>query len=217
MKAIVISNFEDDKYSLSNDYIRLLEANNILPIVINNLNLINIEQYVSMCDIVILTGGGDSDPSLYNETINNNISLDIVPIKRDIFEIKIIKEAIRQKKYILGICRGMQVINIALGGTLFQHIDNHFKVNHNIRIRDNSLLFNHFNKKQIHVNSIHHQAIKTLGKNLKATAVSKEDNYIEAIESFDKKILGLQWHIERIPNQFPLIQSFLKNIEDLSE
>ncbi len=211
MKAIVVSNFENDKYSLRNDYIRLLEYNNILPITINNLNLFNIEEYVKMCDIVVLTGGGDTNPYIYNEKILNNDTLDMVPMKRDIFEIKMVKEAIKQNKKILGICRGMQLINVALGGTLFQDVNNHLKTTHKVRIRDNSIIFKHFNKKEIEVNSIHHQAIKTLGKNLKATVVSKEDNFIEAIESFDKNILGLQWHIERLPKQYSLIESFINN------
>ncbi len=214
MKAIVLSNFENDKYSLSNNYIRFLEYNNILPIVINNLNLFNIEQYVKMCDLVILTGGGDTNPYLYKEKILNENTIDIVPIKRDIFEIKIVKEAIKQGKMVLGICRGMQLINVALGGTLHQNINNHLETEHLVRIRDNSMLFNHFNEKVITVNSIHHQAIKTLGKNLKATAVSNEDNFIEAIESFDKKILGLQWHIERLPKQYTLLESFMTTLQN---
>ncbi len=211
MKAIVLSNFENDKYSLSNNYIRFLEYNNILPIVINNLNLFNIQQYVKMCDIVVLTGGGDTNPYLYKEKILNENTVDIVPLRRDIFEIKIVREAMKQGKMIIGICRGMQVINVALGGTLHQNINNHLNTEHLVRIRDNSILFKHFNEKELTVNSIHHQAIKTLGKNLKVTAVSQEDNFIEAIESFDEKILGLQWHVERLPKQYTLLESFLKN------
>ncbi len=210
MKAIVISNFEDDKFSLSNNYIRLLEANNIIPIVVNNFNLFNIEKYVSMCDIIILSGGGDIDPVFFGEKSTEDKKLDIVPRKRDIFEIKIIREAIKQKKYILGICRGMQIINIALGGTMYQDIDNHMNKNHYVKIREKSILSSYFNSKNIYVNSIHHQAVKDIGNNLKVIAVSKEDNYIEAIESFDKKILGLQWHIERIPEQYPLLKKFLE-------
>ncbi|MFV0520186.1 MAG: gamma-glutamyl-gamma-aminobutyrate hydrolase family protein [Lachnospirales bacterium] len=211
MKALIVSNFTDDKYSLSNDYIRMLEANNIFSITSTNLNLLHIEEYVSMCDLIVITGGGDIDPILYHETIDENAkkNTDLVPIKRDLFEIRIVKEGIKQNKKILGICRGMQVINIALNGTLYQDIENHLNTTHDIKIRTDSILSKNFLDTYITVNSVHHQVIKTLGTNLIASAVSKDDNYIEAIESIDKNILGVQWHMERIKEHYSILNSFL--------
>ncbi len=209
MKALVITNYTDDKFSLSQDYVRMLEANNILPITVTNLNLLHIEEYVSMCDIILITGGGDIDPSFYLEELEESAkeSTEIVPVKRDIFEIRLVKEAIKQKKKILGICRGMQVINVALGGTLYQNMENHMKTNHIIKIREKSTLSSFFESKHIEVNSVHHQAVKTLGEGLIATAVSKGDNFIEAIEGTN--ILGVQWHMERLKNNYGLVTTFL--------
>ncbi len=211
MKALVVTNYTDGKFSISQDYIRMLESNNILPITVTNLNLLHIEEYVSMCDLILITGGGDIDPTFYLEELEESAkeSTDLVPIKRDIFEIRLIKESIKQKKKILGICRGMQVINVALGGSLYQHMENHQNTTHTLRIREKSVLSTFFASKQIKVNSIHHQAVKSLGVGLVATAVSKDDNYIEAIEGTN--ILGVQWHMERLKDNYGLVTTFLNN------
>ncbi|MFV0440768.1 MAG: gamma-glutamyl-gamma-aminobutyrate hydrolase family protein [Lachnospirales bacterium] len=211
---LVASNLTEENYTLSVNYIRFVEASNLLPITTTNTNLDNIEKYVSMCDAVLLTGGGDINPDLFKDTIKKEYEsfIDLVPIKRDLFEIRLVKEAIRQNKKIFGICRGMQVINVALGGNINQHIENHLDTVHRAKLREDSILSSYFNQSKIEVNSVHHQVVNKLGKGLIATAVSDEDNYIEAFESEDKKIVGIQWHMERLSEQYGFLNYFIKNI-----
>ncbi len=209
MKAIVTMNFEDEKYSLREFYTDILNYHNITPIGLINDDYNNVQKYVQMADIVVITGGGDISPTFYDEHIDENFikSIELVSYNRDKFEIELVKEAIRQNKKILGICRGVQVINVACGGTLIQHITGHMNTTHNVVLNKNSVMNDTKHNKVIEVNSIHHQVIDRLGKGLYVTALS-EDNYIEAIEN-GSNILAVQWHIERLPEQYSCISEFI--------
>jgi putative glutamine amidotransferase len=129
---------------------------------------------------------------------------------RDVFELALIEIALEKDIPILGICRGMQIINIFFGGTLYQHLDSswlshiQFEDNqtspkrgksHSVTIKDEGLLSRCLDKKQIPVNSEHHQGIAKLGRDLTIEATS-EDDLVEALSVRDGKVLGVQWHPE---------------------
>ncbi len=160
--------------------------------------------YVSVCDAVLFTGGDDVHPSLFGETIYNDTVL--TEPQRDEEELKIFEAFFQNNKPIFGICRGIQLINVALGGSLWQDIpaqvsdslSHSGNSTHSVTFSDNSILSELFSN-EINVNSYHHQSVKRLGDSLSATARSN-DGIIEAIESHDKNIFAVQWHPERVSN-----------------
>ena len=168
-----------------------------------------IADYVGMIDGLILTGGDDMNPRHFGQKPHPSIVL--TAPERDEFELGIVKMAKSKKKPILGICRGLQVINIALGGTIYQDLTcapfktiNHADpkerggIFHKANIEDGSNLLKIVKSPILDVNSSHHQIIEKLGRHLKAVAFS-EDGVIEAIESSEPGfLLAVQWHPEKI-------------------
>ena len=119
---------------------------------------------------------------------------------------RILKEALRQNKPIMAICRGVQLVNVAFGGTLNQEIEGHwqglpFGTSHSIETVEGSVVAKLFGKES-QVNSVHRQSIKDLAPNFRVTAIDPRDQTIEAIESIDEhRIIGLQWHPEFLVNE----------------
>ena len=169
------------------------------------------EEFLSRIDGLILSGGGDILPSLFGEEKHPSVSgIDEV---RDRMEIQLARRAYEMNIPILGICKGVQILNVALGGTLYQDINsikqfdgspmhNHsqkgakWETDHIVSIEEDSILYELFKVTELEVNSFHHQAVKTPAKVLRVTARSA-DGIIEALESTEhKSILGLQWHPE---------------------
>jgi len=157
---------------------------------------------VSECfDGFIFCGGEDIHPKYYNERKGKNTKN--ICSARDEFEEKLFFSVFARKKPILGICRGMQIINVFLGGSLYQHIEGHMQkeekhvLTHTISISDGSLLNQITGKKTFFVNSFHHQAIKSLSSLLLLDAFDTRDGYIEAFHhSGHKFLMGVQWHPE---------------------
>ena len=179
----------------------------IIPVDLNQ-----IDKYTQIVDGVIFTGGGDIDSKYFNQT--NHPKNDLDSNERTEFEIKFLKKLLKEKKAILGICRGIQLINIALGGDLIQDIPSFIKTDinhsavkngvgylniaHTVKTMENSLIRKITNKIEFGVNSSHHQSIGKLGKNLIVSGISPKDNVIEAIElkDYDNFFLCVQWHPE---------------------
>ena len=139
--------------------------------------------YISMIDKLILIGGQNVDPKFYNE--KNHASEDDFFLERDIFEMALIEEATKQKKPIFSICRGTQLMNVALGGSLHQDIENHWQdkpsdyLYHEMIVEEDSKL-------------------AEIYSDLRVIARDPEDNTVEAVESNtpDLRFLGVQWHPE---------------------
>lgn len=169
---------------------------------------IRLRDYAKHLDGLVLQGGADVSPQTYAESITRpEWSGDRA---RDVYELELVHEFVEARKPILGICRGCQLINVAFGGTLYQDIatdvptaiehvtdlyDSHYHV---IQFRQGSVLGGLFpTKPEALVNSIHHQAVKDLGRDLVVEAVSGRDNIVEAIRYRKARfVMGLQWHPE---------------------
>lgn len=147
---------------------------------------------------VILTGGNDINPALYNQKPG---FVRYFSLSRDAYELTILKWAVKNKIPVLGICRGMQLINVYFGGSLVQNIHdekkcttNHVANCHNIKI-DKEII----PKGVAFVNSFHNQAIpvNSIGKNLKTFATSDNKNFAEGIYHTQYPVAGMMWHPER--------------------
>ena len=168
-----------------------------------------IEKIVEMCDGLIIAGRDrDINPKYYGEEPQKGL---IYPEDNyeDELDFRLIELFERQKKPILGICSGLQSLNIYFGGTLKQHIDEHTSkeklVRHSVKINRDSFLYSLYGKEN-NVNSIHHQAINKLAEGFKVTAVA-EDGTIEAIER--EKFIGVQWHPE-VDDEYNTFKKFVE-------
>lgn len=187
---------------------------------------------VASCNGIILTGGHDVHPALYNKP-NYLEVLDAEQIdqERDAFEMNVIASAISMGKPILGICRGLQIANVYFGGTLIVDIPTvigsgkHGKIDgqdqrHEVSIVSGSLISTITNQETGIINSAHHQSADTIGEGLCATAFS-DNNIIEALEYKQPQgkpwLLLVQWHPERISNDesfsLSIRKVFLENCE----
>jgi putative glutamine amidotransferase len=154
-------------------------------------------------DILLLIGGEDVNPSYYGAEPSPNLGA--VNGRRDTFEMKLIQEAIKHRIPIFGICRGEQVLNVAFGGTLIQHLlgaEKHMSLPtkedniHRVLARQESFAARIYGA-ECTVNSSHHQGIEHPGKGLSAAMVS-EDGVIEALEHDSLPVWSVQWHPERM-------------------
>lgn len=172
-------------------------------------------------DGLVLTGGHDLSPHLYKQEPRQSIG-EILP-DRDQFEMALLSQAIKQGKPVLGICRGLQLINVYYGGTLYQDLSENEQIvlqhnqrtpgkhaTHQILIEANTRL-EQILEGQTMVNSFHHQAINQLGQGLQVSARSN-DQVIEAIEAESDNILAVQWHPELSIESNP---ASIKLFEDL--
>lgn len=183
------------------NFVNAIENAGGIPLIIPISNKENIKAYVKMIDKLILTGGQNVEPSFYGE--ERTIDSDDFYIKRDIFEIDLIKEVMKAKKPVFSVCRGTQLINIVLGGTLHQDIENHWqqvRSDYTTQVMETKAgtILNQIYGDSSKINSFHHQSIKDLAKGLEVVAHDPEDGVIEAVQSTrdDFTFIGVQWHPE---------------------
>ncbi|MGX7008669.1 putative glutamine amidotransferase [Lactococcus chungangensis CAU 28 = DSM 22330] len=191
-------------------------------------DLDKLADYIKLVDKVMLTGGEDVAPLFYGQ--DPHPLLGNINPERDRFEIAAIHEVIKQEKALLGVCRGHQLLNVALGGTLYQDVSLYrnpevatlkhmqaptkFKfTTHFVNVDPTSSL--NFLPETYHVNSYHHQMIDQLADDL-ITIATASDGVIEAVENKAKRLLGVQWHPEgtwdNIPDERAIFDFFVNQL-----
>ncbi len=201
-------------------YIHALEMAGGLPVIIPvTLNPSALEVLYRRLDGIVLTGGGDVLPSAYGAEIDAHIyGTDAV---RDIAEINLARWAVHDDKPLLAICRGHQVLNVAMGGTLHRHIPNVFDTDiqhdnalathrtylaHTANIAAGSNLALALGEVETPVNSMHHQAIDRVGKDLHVVSHAP-DGIVEGVEHPERRfVLGVQWHPEELVDTHPAMR-----------
>ncbi len=196
--------------SMSGTFIRMrrtyfdaiVDAGGIPMFMPHNLCAEDAEKFVSLCDGFLFAGGDDVDPKHYGEEIAFD-NVETTPL-RDDFELALAELLKNDTRPILGICRGEQLLNVAFGGSLYQHIDGHRQEEKGVinlrtaKIKEGSFLHEIVGESEIKTNSFHHQAVKAVAPGFIASAVA-DDGTVEAIEPAEKTerfFLAVQWHPE---------------------
>ena len=164
-----------------------------------------------------LTGGGDLDPTLYGEQ-NHERVYGINP-ERDAFELALIREVVACDKPLLAVCRGMQTLNVACGGTLYVDILSQMpgaqkhdwwptykrnKLVHDVSVTPDSFLADILGEVELRTNSLHHQSVRQVADELRSVAFAS-DGVVEGIEHPNKRfVVGVQWHPEWLQDQQPM-------------
>ena len=212
----ITGNYEDNICKLSHGYFQsVVEAGGvpmIIPPVEDANTLVNT---LDRIDALILSGGGDINPLFGGDEPSPRLRG--INQKRDLPELMITRLAYNRQIPILGICRGIQALAVALGGKVAQDISIQANVKHSqdadraeqthsIKIAEDSILHSLYGEEKIYVNSFHHQAVKDTGDKFRVVAKSS-DGIIEAMESSEyKSIIGVQWHPECLEDGMPLFR-----------
>jgi len=171
-------------------------------------------ELAARADAVVINGGGDVDPAAYGAARHPRTSW--VDPERDEFELALAREAVERGKPVLGVCRGLHVLNVSLGGTLVQHLPDVTELDHDVRqgfehpahevaLEPGSSAASLYGAERLEVNSVHHQAVEGLGAEL-AVGARAADGTIEAIESADGRAVGIQWHPELMDPSHDAVQ-----------
>jgi putative glutamine amidotransferase len=192
---------------VGHDYIEAVKKVGAIPVGIPVGEPADCRETVQALDGLILAGGEDIDPQLYGAS--PDLRCWTIAPERDRFELQLIEEALKQRKPLLAICRGMQLLNVSFGGTLYLDIADHagsvlahqfsraprWYLAHKVMLIAPSLQ-KLYQAEEIRTNSYHHQAVRRLGAGLEPAAVA-EDGIIEAIAHPDHpNVLAIQWHPE---------------------
>jgi len=207
----------EERISVSTSYLSAVETAGGVPLILPpGLDKRSTDGLFSRINGLLLIGGGDVDPARYGEKRHEKTG-DVYPV-RDEHEIGMVARAMAANRPIMAICRGIQVLNVALGGSLHQDLPSDpggpirhsqkepgKQATHRIVLSPDAVrLFSILGAREIMVNSFHHQAVKRPGDGLQAVAHS-DDGVIEAVESKDKDrfVLGVQWHPELMVTDDP--------------
>ena len=188
-------------FVIAQTYSRAVEEAGGIPVLA--MGSYGAEEYARLADAMLLSGGVDVHPALYGqEPSAANLTTDT---ERDGLEWALLDQFISRRKPVLGICRGIQLLNVYFKGTLYQDISEmpgglHTNgVMHYIDLAPNTLLYDIFGS-TLMANSYHHQAIDRLAPGLKASGFDRKENgsFLEAFEHEELPVLGVQWHPERM-------------------
>lgn len=222
-------NTENDDISLRPTYLRAVTAAGAIPVVLPlEITKEETNQLVRLCDGFLFSGGPDPHPFLFGEETQANCGNASIP--RDTMELQLLKAAMDARKPILGICRGAQIINVGLGGTIYQDIpsqtERSFPIahgqpfpyavpSHHVNIVKHTLLGRIAGERtEIQVNSFHHQSVNTPAPGLIVSGFAP-DGITEAVEMPDYPyLLGVQWHPEHMwPNDRTAANLFKSFVE----
>jgi putative glutamine amidotransferase len=211
------------EFALAIPYVRAVELAGGLPVIVPPLGDVALEPLLDCLDGLCLPGGPDMDPAAYGESPHRELG----PVDRDVdrFELAMARAADERELPILGICRGAELLNVARGGSLIQHLPDLGKrlphrqdtpgteTSHPVAVVTDSLLGEITAADELQVNSFHHQGIGKLGHNLRPVAAAPDDT-VEALEATDRDFcLGVQWHAETLVHmepQFALFGAFVE-------
>ncbi|MBR3297087.1 MAG: gamma-glutamyl-gamma-aminobutyrate hydrolase family protein [Firmicutes bacterium] len=214
-------------HSCGENYLFSVEAAGGIPLILPIFDDPEaLDRYTAMCDAYIVPGGIDVNPISYGE--QPHPLLEATRLDYDEYQLHLIKRMLRTEKPMLAICRGIQIMNVAFGGTLYQDVSLHGPgtmrhsqreimpggISHKVIIEEGSILQRLYGN-ELWTNSYHHQAIKDLGEGLRVTARA-EDGIIEAVEAVDHPYMhAVQWHPEsffvRKDNyMLPIFEDFIK-------
>jgi putative glutamine amidotransferase len=211
-------------YSVATEYVDAVTAAGGVPVVLPSIDPSFAADAVARLDGVIISGGNDIDPARYGAGIDGSVDLDP---RRDAWEFALTHAARELDVPLLGICRGAQVLNVAHGGSMVQHIwdsrDDHPGLwdpetrklttwMHEVEFLPDSRLASIYGKDRRIVNSLHHQALDRIGDGLRVVATAT-DGTVEAIEANGGwDALGVQWHPERLDlaDERPLFEAFVQ-------
>lgn len=197
------------RYGVSMQYVQAVEAAGGTPLILPLTQSEEIlQQLLGVCDGLMLTGGFDLDPSYYGEEPHRRI--DAINPLRDHTEMILCRTALERDLPVLGICRGMQVLNVAAGGSLYQDLESQFEgetlqhfqklteeyPSHSIQVKPGTWLHRVIGAERARINSYHHQAVKRVAEGFVVTATAP-DGVIEAVSSTRHAFAhGVQWHPE---------------------
>ncbi|KMT61476.1 gamma-glutamyl-gamma-aminobutyrate hydrolase family protein [Paenilisteria newyorkensis] len=220
-------NIFEDRATVNDTYVKAVAKAGGAPIILPVTETGYAKEIVAHIDGLILTGGDDISPFLYGEEPLARLSGTLPD--RDLYEMELLKETLAQNKPVLAICRGVQLMNVAFGGSLYQdisyapgierqhlqHTDPAFPI-HSVTTKENSELRAIFGEKTM-VNSLHHQVIRNVAAEFHATAWAS-DGVIEALErEGDLFVVGVQWHPEIMVKQddemCALFETFIQKVE----
>jgi len=229
------SEFGDMSFSISETYQRAIIQAGGLPLVMTGFAAPGvIAECVHRCDGVLFTGGDDVDPKFYTKRLSPALrkTVTIEPGDRDLREMILVEEIFRQRKPLFGICRGQQIVNVALGGSLVvdiasqvagamnhRQMEKKSRIVHEARLTGDSLLAKVTGERRLGVNSTHHQAVARVAKPLRVTAASA-DGVVEGLELRVEELhllpyfMTVQFHPERLAPRHPehqaLFDSFIR-------
>ncbi len=185
------------------------------------------EELADLCDGLLLSGGPDIEPELFGEAVYNDTVHTDTP--RTQYEYALLKAFLARGKAVMGICRGEQLINVYLGGDMYQDLAHQkgvfhssYELRHKVTAEPGSFVEKLLGS-EFYVNSTHHQAVRSLAPGLKLAARSQADGVIEAYEHESLPIFGVQWHPERLtnimrdertPDMAPLFTYFLGKVKE---
>ena len=200
----------DGKHEIDPEYMAAIMQAGGLPFIIPADVEQEVEQSASLLDGLVLTGGKDIDPKYYGEEPHPKLG-EVSPA-RDRMEIALVRQMRAADKPIFGICRGIQLLNVAFGGDLYQDVEGQMDRpvlqhaqraprshrSHAVKLEKGSVLEDIVGEPLLQVNSFHHQAVKRVAASLRISAFSN-DGIVEAIEGREEDFLfGVQWHPERL-------------------
>ncbi len=206
---------ENERVFLPDSYFRAVEQVGGLPVLLAPLSPgPAVGRLVELVDGLLLAGGGDVDPVFFGEEPLPDTG--VITPDRDLFEITLVRRALHAGRPVLGICRGMQVLNIAVGGDIHQDVSRagarikHYQEaprwhpTHRLHVRPGSLLARILGDGALRVNSLHHQAVRRLAPGLCVSAQAG-DGIIEAVEGTGSGfVLGVQFHPESMCKRHPV-------------
>lgn len=220
---------------LADDYIGAIERAGGVPVILPiTEDIETLTPLLQKLDGILFSGGSDIDPNSYGEF--PRFGLGLIEPKRDAHEIRLAQKVLNETTLpVLGICRGIQLLTVATGGTLYQDLQsqrpggiNHsvpkavrHHAFHTVKIERDSQLYTIYQADELGVNSFHHQAVKELGKGFKAT-MTAPDGIVEAVEwEGNRFVVAVQWHPEmmegKMANIRPIFNAFVEECKSTNQ